>query len=109
MKVGDKVRVLALPPGLKNGDLKTRTLFQKCVGRVFPIVGFQNELIELEVGKVVGKPSYYDTIWIEPEFVELYPSRTKPTVSLKRHGSSKSKKAPAAKRRKKKAPGVSPG
>jgi hypothetical protein len=71
MKVGDKVRVVAIPPGLKDGKLKTRTVFQKCLGHTFPIVGFQYELIELEVGEIFSKPAPFETIWIEPEFVEL--------------------------------------
>jgi hypothetical protein len=52
--------------------LKTRFLFELCIGRVFPIVGF-NDLgwLELEVGEVWGKDRYMDSIWIEPEFVEL--------------------------------------
>ena len=82
---------MAIPLGLKDGNLKTRTVFRQCVGKVFPIVGFQNELIELEVGKVVGKPSYYDTIWIEPEFVELCQRRKDLSVSSKDKGKSKSR------------------
>jgi hypothetical protein len=70
MKIGDKVRVLKAPPILPEGELNTREVFARCVGKIFPIVGFQNNLLELEVGEVMGEPPYMHSIWIEPEFVE---------------------------------------
>ena len=70
-KIGDEVRVVKVPPRLQEGEMGTRTLFDLCLDRIFPIVGFQGELIELEVGKVVGKKPFMETIWIEPQFVEL--------------------------------------
>jgi hypothetical protein len=42
-------------------------IFARCVGRVFPIVGFNAGLIELEVGEVFDHPPYMHSIWIEPE------------------------------------------
>jgi len=69
LKVGDRVRVTQIPPILPEDD--TRSLFGLCLGRVFPIVGFKWNLLELEVGEVLGKPAYADSIWIEPEFVEI--------------------------------------
>jgi hypothetical protein len=71
MKIGDKVRVLKVPPILPEGELKTRTLFEQCVGRVFPVVGIQQHFLELQVGEVLGKPRYMDSIWIEAEFAEV--------------------------------------
>jgi hypothetical protein len=71
MKIGDKVRVLKVPPVLPEGELRTRALFEQCVGRIFPVVGIQNNLLELEVGEVLGKAPHMDSIWIEPEFVVL--------------------------------------
>lgn len=71
MKIGDKIRVLKAPPVLPEGESRTGTVFALCVGRIFPIVGFQNDLLELEVGEVVHEPSYMHSIWIEPEFVEI--------------------------------------
>jgi hypothetical protein len=71
MKIGDKVRVIHIPPILPEGKMNTRQLFDLCVGRVFPIVGFNGDLLELEVGEVLGKSPYMDSIWIEPEFVEI--------------------------------------
>ncbi len=71
MQIGDKVEVLRIPANLPDGDLQTRHLFEKCVGRVFPIVGFQGDLLELEVGEVAGEQPYMHSIWIEPEHVKL--------------------------------------
>lgn len=72
MKVGDRVRVIHIPPVLpQDHRLNTQSLFELCVGRVFSIVGFNGALLELEVGEVLGKNAYMDSIWIEPEFVEI--------------------------------------
>ncbi|HTW30810.1 MAG TPA: hypothetical protein VMD76_03975 [Candidatus Sulfotelmatobacter sp.] len=42
-----------------------------CIGRIFPIAGFQGNFIELEVGEVLGREACMESIWIEPEHVEL--------------------------------------
>jgi hypothetical protein len=56
---------------LPQGEIKTRSLFEACVGRIFPIFGFDGESIELEVGEVCGELPCMQTIWIEPRFVEI--------------------------------------
>jgi hypothetical protein len=74
LKVGDYVRVTGIPqdlPNLDGDDLRTKDIFERCLGRVFPVTGFQGKWLELEVGEVVGAPACMHTIWIEPEFVEL--------------------------------------
>jgi hypothetical protein len=71
MKIGDKVRVLTVPPHLPEGELNTKSLFRLCVGHTFPVVGLQGNLLELEVGEVSGKEACMDSIWIEPEHVEI--------------------------------------
>jgi hypothetical protein len=71
MKIGDKVRILTIPPGLLEGEMRTKSLFEECVGRTFPIVGFEDHLLELEVGEVRGEAPYVHSIWIEPDHVEL--------------------------------------
>jgi len=71
MKVGDKVRILTIPSNLQEGEIGTRSLFDECVGRIFPIVGFQEHLLELHVGEVKGEAPYMQSIWIEPEHVEI--------------------------------------
>ncbi len=74
MKIGDRVRIIGapdqLPPDGDAGGLNTTSLFWRCVGRVFPIVAF-NEAghAELEVGEVLGEPPYMSSIWIEPKLL----------------------------------------
>ncbi len=78
MKIGDRIRVLKIPPDVRDvKGMNTKTIFRLCVGKIFPIKGFmrvpeiKKRLLELEVGRVVGKPPCFDTIWIEPEYVEI--------------------------------------
>lgn len=72
MKIGDRVRIVGSPPELPDDDLGTGTLFQRCLGGIFRIAGFNEYgMIELQVGEVLGQPSYMQTIWIEPEYVEI--------------------------------------
>jgi hypothetical protein len=51
MKIGDRVRVIGVPDVLPRDQdgLKTTSLFQICVGRVFPIAGFNETNIWIEV------------------------------------------------------------
>jgi hypothetical protein len=74
MKIGDKLRLIALPPDLPVGDadLPTKAVFNKCLGYEFVVAGF-NEIgaAELLVESVTG--SIGETIWVEPEFLELIP------------------------------------
>ncbi|MEO9876010.1 MAG: hypothetical protein ABJM26_16420 [Anderseniella sp.] len=71
VKIGDRVRLVAIPDGLppddKAGALGINSLFQRCLGGVFPVVDI-NELgwAELEVGEVNGQPPYMDSIRVEP-------------------------------------------
>ena len=64
------IQVPPLPK--KDARLNTESLFELCVGRVFPVVGFNDAgWLELEVGEVWYKMPCMDSIWIEPEFVEM--------------------------------------
>ncbi|HXZ31573.1 MAG TPA: Rossmann-like and DUF2520 domain-containing protein [Terriglobales bacterium] len=69
VEVGDRVRIIEVPP-LKPTEHRTHTIFQRCLGKVFPVAGFQKGLIELQVGRVVGRFPGAETIWVEPEFLE---------------------------------------
>ncbi len=78
MKVGDSVRLVGIPPGLDDDDrMKSRTLFEKCVGMTFRVAGFHSaegvpfELVELEVGHVLGQEPFMHSIWVEHEYLEL--------------------------------------
>ena len=78
MNIGDKVRVVGIPPHVYDeDDLKTRSLFEKCIGKVLQVEGLEkveglnHPLFRLDVGHVVGKNAWEHTIWVEPEFVEF--------------------------------------
>lgn len=72
MKVGDSVKLVRLPPELPEGDkqLPTKATFEKCVGHLLRIAGF-NDLgwAELDIESVTG--SVGETIWVEPDYLEL--------------------------------------
>jgi hypothetical protein len=74
MKVGDLVVVTQVPGELPDG-MGTKELFEKCLGRTFAIVDFSNGLAQLEVGEVLGEPSYMHSIWIEPSCLTVADER----------------------------------
>jgi hypothetical protein len=85
MRVGDQVRVVGTPPGLKDDkELLTRSLFEKCLGRVFEVAGIENlegldfPLVRLDVGHVIDTEPWEHTIWIEPEYVEFLDDNLSP-------------------------------
>ena len=74
VKVGNIVRVIAVPPiVLKQSPRNTRKLFKALVGRRFKVWAIEREptLLKLEVSKVavplIG--GSHHTVYIEPEFV----------------------------------------
>ena len=74
-KPGDWVRIIEIPPNLADDeDMKTRTLFQMCVGKIFRVEDVEQTegplLLELHVGRMLGRENYTEVIWIEPEYVE---------------------------------------
>lgn len=76
MKIGDTVTLIGIPSNLKDDtELQTRSLFEKCLGRSFPVVdikpveGLTYQLVQLDVGHVLGKAEYLDSIWVEPEYL----------------------------------------
>ena len=78
MKIGDKVKLIGIPAGTRDdGRMQTRALFEKCLGKTFIVVGMDTfegvpfELVRLDVGHVVGKESYLETIWVEPEYLQF--------------------------------------
>jgi hypothetical protein len=78
MKIGDTVRLIGIPPNIEDDqELHTRTLFENCLGKAFPIValeavdGLPHLLVRLDVGHVLGRATYLDTIWVEPEYLQL--------------------------------------
>jgi len=78
MKVGDTVRLIGIPPDVRDDrELPTRTLFEKCLGKTFSVValetvdGLPHQLVRLDVGSIFGKAAYLETIWVEPEHLQL--------------------------------------
>ncbi|MBS0234404.1 MAG: hypothetical protein JSR99_13075 [Proteobacteria bacterium] len=71
MNIGDKVRVLGVPDGVPPDNKMLLKLFQGCIGKTFPIVKFDDGLVELHVGEVFGKPAEYHQIWLEPSQVQV--------------------------------------
>src|SRR3954451_4944043 len=76
---GDLVKLVDLPPNLSDaGHQPTRTLFQKCVGRVFAIAGVEpvesmsTPLAGLDIGDIIGPEPWEHTIWVEPEYLHLH-------------------------------------
>ena len=61
---------MAIPPRLPNDDLQTRTVFEKCIGQTFDVVGEKDDLLELEVGVVMGVEPYMHSIWIEKAYTD---------------------------------------
>ena len=72
MEIGERVRVVKVPGGLQDGpELKTKTLFERCLGQIFPIMGFDGDLLALDVGEINGLAPYLETLYIEPSCVEI--------------------------------------
>ena len=50
-------------------------LFEKCLGKTFAIAGLETveglpyPFVQLDVGDVLGKAAYLETIWVEPEYL----------------------------------------
>ncbi|MEO7719199.1 MAG: hypothetical protein ABIY70_23620 [Capsulimonas sp.] len=78
-KIGDKIRVVQVPPYLYNDDPVTREIadfFELCLGKVFRIEAFdENGQLELWMTDKGNRTKRGDlhSIWIEPEYVEPYP------------------------------------
>jgi hypothetical protein len=77
VKLGDKVKLIGIPPIQDDDKLQTCKLFEKCLGKTFTVnrlqsaEGISYQLVQRDVGHVVGKASYIETIWVEPEFWKL--------------------------------------
>ena len=78
MKTGDRVKLVGIPPDVRDeGDMQTRTLFEKCLGQTFVVADVESldgvpfPLAKLDVGHVVGKQAWEHTIWVEPEYLEV--------------------------------------
>jgi hypothetical protein len=84
IRVGDSVRVVGIPPEVpkyeslpSTEEMQTKEVFDRCLGRTFRIEAFDENRVELLVGSVMKRPAYEETIFLEPEFVELTRKRTR--------------------------------
>ena len=78
MKAGDTAKLIGIPPDAHDDEeLKTRSLFEKCLGQSFVISAVETfdgvpfPLARIDVGHVIGKESWEHTIWVEREYLEL--------------------------------------
>ena len=78
MKAGDTVRLIGIPPDVHDdGDLRTRTLFEKCLGQSFVISAVESfngvpfPLAKIDVGHVLGRRPWEHTLWVEGKYLEL--------------------------------------
>lgn len=69
LKVGDKIRVTGYRPAkyapAVEDDMGTEELFKSLVGRRYTVRGFDR------YGNIELQPKRLDTVWIEPDLVEL--------------------------------------
>ena len=78
MRKGDSVKLVGIPPLLiDTEELPTRTLFEKCLGRTFVVVGLEHieglpyPLARLDVGHVLGEETWKHTICVEPRYLQV--------------------------------------
>lgn len=73
-KLGDKVRLSVVPPGLEDfPDLPTKSTFQICVGRQLTVTAITEKgWCELPIGSVTGNSG--EKIYVAPQFLEKYDS-----------------------------------
>jgi hypothetical protein len=71
-------KLVGIPRNLKDEeDLRTRTLFEKCLGQTFVVAGVESidglpvPLARLDVGHLIEEESWKHTIWVEPEYLQL--------------------------------------
>jgi len=67
MKVGDRVRLIGVPPDID--DLQTKMTFQRCLGHEFTVAAI-NEIgyAEIEIDFITGTSG--DKIHVSPRFLE---------------------------------------
>ena len=78
MQAGDTAKLICIPPNLHDDEeLQTRALFEKCLGQSFLIAavesfeGVPSLLARIDVGHIIGREPWEDTIWIEREYLDV--------------------------------------
>lgn len=74
--IGDVVRITRVPPAvLHDAPAKTRALFERAVGSTFVVRGFgPYGHVELDVSKI----ERHNTLWVEPDCLQLFRRRSTP-------------------------------
>lgn len=72
------MKLIGIPPDAHDDEeLKTRSLFEKCLGQLFVISAVESfddvsfRLARIDVGQVIGKEPWEHAVWVEPEYLEL--------------------------------------
>ena len=85
IEVGDRVRIERMPPDVEarsdeDDEMRTKEVFRQCVGRVFRVRGVGTNSIYEDTGHVelwvhngddCDDVAAADTIWVEPEYLEI--------------------------------------
>jgi hypothetical protein len=78
VKTDDTAKLIGIPPNVRDDEqFKTRTLFEKCLGRYFVIAAIESfegvpfPLARIEIGRGFGKEFRGHTIWVELEYLQL--------------------------------------
>ena len=75
MEVGDWVRLVAIPPGVKQGPRETRAIFRRALGQTFKVQAFDEYgHAELDLSRKVAR---LNTIWVEPGYLGLHRRKRK--------------------------------
>ena len=68
MKVGDRVRLIGVPPDIE--DLPTKLTFQKCLGKDFTVAAINaTGHAELQIESITGTSD--DKIYVPPRFLQV--------------------------------------
>ncbi len=82
VRVGDRVRVIVLPPWVVQLLPECQEVFQRCVGKVFTVLDL-NELGHPELWVKNGRDQRRivgaDIIWVDPEYCEILSADTPST------------------------------
>jgi hypothetical protein len=65
MNIGDTVKLTKIPDGVPSDNHQLQTLFRNCVGKTFKVAAIDDDLFELHVGEVFGKPADHHQIWVD--------------------------------------------
>lgn len=69
VRAGDRALLIKIPDDIIDTNLIK--LFEQCVGHVFPVGDVTNILIDLEIGELFGRKSYMESIYVEPDCIEV--------------------------------------